>query len=274
MPIPHPFHPMTSDEIERAVVIFRAHHNDEHAFFSSVGLIEPEKSVVQTFSTGDDVIRKIRLLGIDSQDDGGFEADINVTTGGFALKRLTGHAQAPYGFADLGLAVKLTKAHEGWLDAVRARDIKVDSEEDLELVQVDPWPAGGYAHPSLPDGHRGLRCIAFVKSDATDNGYARPIHGLIAHVDLTSGQVIDVENVAKEALAGEQSAGSIFLGDIVLSRKEVMLLGKGDQRVLGRDEALLKLGQISGRLTVRGQILVCRLLELERNLRAGQLSLD
>lgn len=194
MPIPHPLHPMTNDEIERAVAIFRAHHNDDQAFFSSIGLIEPEKTLVQAFIPGEEVVRKIRLLGIDSQHDGGFEADINVTTGEFTLKRLSGEAQAPYGFADLGLAVKLTKAHAGWLEAVRARNIKVDSEEDLELVQVDPWPAGGYAHPSLPDGHRGIRCIAFVKSDATDNGYARPIHGLIAHVDLTSRQVIDIED--------------------------------------------------------------------------------
>ena len=109
MSIPHPLHPMTSDEIERAVVLFKAHHKDAHAFFSSVGLVEPEKTVVQAFKPGDDVIRKIRLLGIDSREDGGFEADINVTTGDFALKRLSGQAQAPYGFADLGAAVQLTQ---------------------------------------------------------------------------------------------------------------------------------------------------------------------
>lgn len=194
MSIPHPLHPMTVNEIERVVAIFREHHPDEHAFFASVGLIEPEKAVVQQFKQGGQVTRNIRLLGLDSQHDGGFQADINVATGDFALKRLAGDAQSPYGFADLGLAVELTKNNKTWLDAVRMRGVKVDSKEDLELVQVDPWPAGGYAHPLLKEGHRGLRCIAFVRSDATDNGYARPIHGLIAHVDITARQVIDVED--------------------------------------------------------------------------------
>lgn len=39
-----------------------------------------------------------------------------------------------------------------------------------------------------------MRCIAFVRTDATDNGYARPIQGLIAHVDLTLDKVTAVED--------------------------------------------------------------------------------
>lgn len=194
MSVPHPLHPITREEIARAIELFRANHKDQQAFFSSVGLIEPPKAVVQAFQPGDKVIRQVRLLGIDSQKDGGFEADINVTTGDVSFKRLAGQAQAPYGFVDLGLAIKLTKSNAAWLEAVAARGIKVDTEEALELVQVDPWPAGGYAHPLLPAGHRGLRCIAFVRTDATDNGYARPVHGLIAHVDLTAQQVIEIED--------------------------------------------------------------------------------
>ena len=46
----------------------------------------------------------------------------------------------------------------------------------------------------LPKGHRAVRCIAFVREDATDNGYARPIHGLICHVDVTDKKVVLVED--------------------------------------------------------------------------------
>ena len=65
---------------------------------------------------------------------------------------------------------------------------------DFEHVQIDPWPTGGYQHPSIPAGHRAHRAIAFVREHKTDNGYARPVQGLIAHVDLTAGRVAHLED--------------------------------------------------------------------------------
>ena len=125
--------------------------------------------------------------GTDSQPDGGFEAEIDLTAGALkSVNRLAPGAQVAYGYADLGLAIQLTKSCQAWLDRVAARGIATATKADLELIQVDPCPAGGYAHPDIPDGHRALRCIAFLKEDATDNGYARPIHGLIAHLDVTA----------------------------------------------------------------------------------------
>ena len=65
---------------------------------------------------------------------------------------------------------------------------------DFDLVQVDPWPSGGFVHPDIPAGHRVNRAISFVREDKTDNGYARPIEGLIAHVDLTAEKVAVLED--------------------------------------------------------------------------------
>ncbi|HAO55300.1 MAG TPA: hypothetical protein DCR03_06800, partial [Gammaproteobacteria bacterium] len=39
-----------------------------------------------------------------------------------------------------------------------------------------------------------MRGISFLKESKTDNGYARPVQGLIAHVDLTDEKVIHVED--------------------------------------------------------------------------------
>lgn len=188
----HPLDPATADEIEHAVALFRSSHDDGEAFFASGGILEPPK---ETLKAGEPCPRIIRLLGTDSAGDGGFRADIDVTDGHvITVDRLPADAQAPYGYADLALAVQLTKRDETWLEAVRARGIDTSSDEALALIQVDPWPAGGYAHPAVPDGHRALRCIAFLRRDATDNGYARPIHGLIAHVDVTARSVVHVED--------------------------------------------------------------------------------
>jgi primary-amine oxidase len=188
----NPFEPLSVAEIEKAVALFRGALTDQHAYFSSCGLVEPEKIQVKS---GADVPRIVRLLGVDSQPDGGFCADVNVTSGQVVeLARLDSATQGPYGFAELGLAVQLTKTNPEWLAAVNKRGIACETEEELELIQIDPWPAGGYAIDAIPEGHRAVRCIAFVREDATDNGYARPIHGLIAHVDLTTGQVVHVED--------------------------------------------------------------------------------
>jgi len=187
----HPLDPLSAAEITRAVAIVRDHLETDHAYFASAGLVEPPKAKVKS---GASVPRIARLLGVDERPDGGFAVEVNLNNAEATLTRLPNGAQTPYGFADLGLAVMLTKQNADWLAAVAERGVSVASEEDLELIQVDPWPAGGFAHPSVPAGHRALRCIAFVREDKTDNGYARPIHGLIAHVDLTQRQVVAIED--------------------------------------------------------------------------------
>lgn len=187
----NPFEPLSVTEIENAVSLFRSAHTDD-AYFSSCGLLEPEKTSVKA---GIEIPRIVRLLGVDSQADGGFFADVDVTSGDVArITRLEAAAQGPYGFAELGLAVQLTKTNSEWLTAVKARGIACETKEELELIQIDPWPAGGYAIDAVAEGHRAVRCIAFLKEDETDNGYARPIHGLIAHVDLTTAQVVHIED--------------------------------------------------------------------------------
>ena len=187
----HPLDPLSAEEITRAVAIVRDHLKTDHAYFASAGLVEPPKAKVKS---GASVPRIARLLGVDEHPDGGFAVEVNLNNAEATVTRLPNGAQTPYGFADLGLAVMLTKQNADWLAAVAKRGVSVASEEDLELIQVDPWPAGGFAHPSVPAGHRALRCIAFVREDKTDNGYAKPIHGLIAHIDLTQRQVVAIED--------------------------------------------------------------------------------
>ncbi|MEZ5140424.1 MAG: SDR family NAD(P)-dependent oxidoreductase [Acidimicrobiales bacterium] len=62
---------------------------------------------------------------------------------------------------------------------------------DLTHVQIDPWPAGSFGY-AAEEGRRIARCISFLRMDETDNGYARPIEGVIVHADLGTGEVIEV----------------------------------------------------------------------------------
>ncbi len=189
----HPLDPATADEIERAVDLFRTAHGSD-AWFSSCGRVEPGKAALKAWQEGNDPLRVIRLLGVDRSGDGGFEADVALADGSVQVRRLPLETQTPYGFADFAAAIRLTKAHKGWLSAAEKRGVAVATKDDLERIQIDPWPAGGYPHPDIPQGHRAFRCIAFVRDDPKDNGYAHPIQGLIAHVDVTAGTVVAVED--------------------------------------------------------------------------------
>ena len=185
----HPLAPLTAEEIEFASGLAKAHLNDR-AGFCSVALVEPAKESLQSFVAGDEVPRRLRFMGYDypGEPDGGFDAIVDLATGDVEVTRIA-KGQAPIGFADVVAAIHITKTDAGWQAAMRRRGI-----EDFDLVQIDPWPASGYAHPSIPPEHRAHRAIAFVREDKTDNGYARPVHGLIAHVDVTAGRVAHLED--------------------------------------------------------------------------------
>ena len=191
-PPAHPLSPLDAAEVEHAARLAKAELG-ERAAFCSAALAEPPKDALRNFEkTPQDVPRKVRLVGYDHPQgdapDGGFDAVVDLSSGAVAVERIAA-GQAPIGFADVVSAIGIVKADAGWQDAMRRRGI-----DEFELVQIDPWPGGGYTHPSIPKGHRAHRCIAFVREDKTDNGYARPVQGLIAHVDLTAGRVAHLED--------------------------------------------------------------------------------
>ena len=184
----HPLVALSAAEIERASALVKPRLG-ARAAFSSVALVEPPKALLRSWQPGQAAPRRVRLIGYDypQPPDGGFDAVVDLVTGEVRVDRIAA-GQAPIGFADVVEAVRITKADAGWQAAMRKRGV-----DSFEHVQIDPWPAGGYRHPNIPEGHRAHRAIAFVREHKTDNGYARPVQGLIAHVDLTAGRVAHLE---------------------------------------------------------------------------------
>ena len=132
----------------------------------------------------------MKIRGIDSQPDGGFVAILDVVAKKIAkVDRVPNEAQVSYSMAEVFAAQELTKADERYQEALKKRDIT-----DLDLVQIDPWPAGGIVHESIEPGHRALKTISFLREDETDNAYAKPITGVISHIDLTLQKVTHVED--------------------------------------------------------------------------------
>ena len=199
----HPLDPLSRSEIERGVAILTGSGELRGRIaFSSVNLVEPPKEAVKTFTPGAPFTRVLRFLGVDeyanSRQAGSFAARVNITTGELLEVQRLSSGQVPFGGRDLVQSIKITKADPAWQAAVKRRGV-----EDVSRVQIDMWPGSG----PLPDGvdstHRLARTIAFVREDKTDNGYARPLQGLIAHVDLTAGRVVHLEDHGLTALPPE-----------------------------------------------------------------------
>ena len=187
----HPLDQITADEINTAVELCRSSESVmDDALFVNISLVEPDKEFVRNFKEGDDCPRNLKIRGIDSQPDGGFVAILDVVAKKIAkVDRVPNEAQVSYSMAEVFAAQELTKADERYQEALKKRDIT-----DLDLVQIDPWPAGGIVHESIEPGHRALKTISFLREDETDNAYAKPITGVISHIDLPLQKVTHVED--------------------------------------------------------------------------------
>ena len=87
-------------------------------------------------------------------------------------------------------AIGTIRANPEYLAALARRGITADM---IDQVQIDPWPAGVFGY-DCEDGRRISRCISFLRDDQTDNGYARPIEGLIVHFDNGRNEVLEVND--------------------------------------------------------------------------------
>ena len=186
----HPLDQITSEEINKAVDLCKSHQDFcEETVFINISLIEPDKDLLRK---GSDVelSRKLKIRGINSNSDGGFESILDITNNQIiSLDRVSNDAQVTYSMAEVFMAQELTKANKDYQEALEKRGIT-----DLELIQIDPWPAGGIVHETIEPGHRAFKTISFLKENKSDNAYAKPINGIISHVDLTLKKVTCVED--------------------------------------------------------------------------------
>lgn len=82
----------------------------------------------------------------------------------------------------------VVKASLEFQKAIKKRGIN-----DTNLVIVDPWSSGNYGIAEEM-GQRIVRALFWVRSSPSDNGYARPIEGVIPVVDLNKMEVVTVED--------------------------------------------------------------------------------
>ena len=197
----HPLEALTPEEITAAVAIVRAHGRfTEDWRFAYVGLEEPPKDTVRRFTPGDPVDRLVRFVVVAGPESDVIEIVVSVTTG--QLRSLTEVPGMRPGllFEESLRAIVALKEHPQWQQAMRRRGI-----EDLESVQIDPWPAGSFDLAHEKD-RRICRCLCYVRESPDDNGYARPVEGVIGFVDMARGEVLEILDTGVVPLPPEKGS--------------------------------------------------------------------
>ena len=181
----HPLDPCSGDELTEAVSILRnTGRLSDTAAFSCGFPQEPPKHLVRGFRSGMTFERVVRLIGHDRAKGRSFDALVSLTHEKLTELKWVEDGQAPISSADYFRLVELVNASEDWAIALKKRGV-----EDLSMVHVELWVAGA-RHGDMEPHARTIHAIAFLHKHPGDNFYARPIEGLMAIVDLDSGQVL------------------------------------------------------------------------------------
>ena len=183
----HPLEMVTGEEIQRAAAIVRGDGRFETDMaFAHLRLHEPAKDALARRAGGADLEREIEALLIPRVRLEAIEVVVSLTSGVVRSWTVRDGMRPALLFGEAFAAITGVRANEGWQAAVRRRGI-----EDFDLVQIDPWPAGSFGSEH-EDGRRISRCIFYLRESKTDNGYARPIEGLIVYFDMGAHEVLEV----------------------------------------------------------------------------------
>jgi primary-amine oxidase len=189
--VTHPLEPLTADEVAQAARILKADRGlGPTARFVFIALREPSKDVVRAFSPdGPPAPREAHIVLYEKGERTTYEAVVSLTDESVTDWRAIEGVQAPIMGEEFMACEELVQADPRWQEAMRKRGI-----EDFSLCMVDPW-ASGYTGPDDdPSKRRICRPLTWVRSEAGEHGYARPIEGVICTVDLDEMKVIDVED--------------------------------------------------------------------------------
>ncbi len=186
----HPLEPLASSEISQVVALLKAAPQFTPATrIISITLREPEKALVLQWPGAQVSGRRADAVLFSNATNTAANVLIDLST----------RAIESWVHAEPGLQPTLSfdeqiECEQAVLRSESFREAlqRHHGVTDTSLVMVDIWSAGNYGS----EEDRTLRLtrpLCFLRTDPTDNGYARPIEGIRPVVDLNRMEVIRVE---------------------------------------------------------------------------------
>lgn len=193
----HPLEPLTPGEIQKTVMILKEEKNPgPRARFAQIVLHEPAKEIVLNFQPGDPINREAFVIILDNETEKTYEAIVSITNENVVSWEYISGVQTGFMLDEFDECEQVVKNHPQYQQALLKRGVT-----DPELVMIDPWSTGYFGEIDKQDeGKRIARALAWVRKKPNDNGYAYPLSGLIAVVDLNKMEVIRIEDFAVKPL--------------------------------------------------------------------------
>lgn len=192
----HPLTPLSADEIRQAARMIRnSRQVPATAQFSQIALDEPAKELVLRNAA---VPRRAEAVIYDYRSNRTWEAQANLSTGRIDSLREIPGAQPGITAEDSNIADEIMRQDPRFRQAMAARGIR-----DLNRVAVMAWSAGHFGLPGTEQG----RIVRAVPYDASygSNFYAHPIEGVVAHVNVTTRQVIELLDIDRNVPVSRQN---------------------------------------------------------------------
>lgn len=192
--VTHPLDPLSLAEIACAVAILKETQKLEATFrFPIIRLEEPTKADLAAHRLGERLPRLAFILAMDISNGETFEGIVDLTAAKVSSCIRLPLDELPYGQPPVMLCEFETvegtvKSDPRWIAAVKKRGI---TDEDIPLIQIDPF-SSGYFGREFEKGKRIVRAVSYWREDIRDNGYAHPIEGVVAVVDLITNRVVDL----------------------------------------------------------------------------------
>ncbi|GAB3360585.1 primary-amine oxidase [Amycolatopsis echigonensis] len=181
----HPLHPVREEEVHAVRrILADAGLLPETVRCCFFGPEEPEKSAVLA---GDPADRRFRVLLLDLPTGASRDVVVSVTRStvdAVAALDPRRDGQLPIIDTEFELIEEILAGHEEWRAALTGRGL------DPDQVRVVPLSAGAYFPREA--GRRVVRTLGFWQEHEKDHPWAHPVDGLVAYVDLTTHEVMEV----------------------------------------------------------------------------------
>ncbi len=186
----HPLEPLTKDEISVVATVVRREMAEfgDTLRFEMIELLEPSKSAVRAFASGDAMTRKARVNVFKTGSIGVWRMTVSIDDGKVLSKKHLADARPMIQLEEFMQIEDAVKADPRFIEACAKRGLT-----DMSLICIDPWSAGNFGVEG-EEGRHLSHAFCWVKSSENDNLYAHPIDGINPVIDIKTMEVIRVDD--------------------------------------------------------------------------------
>jgi primary-amine oxidase len=187
----HPLHPLSVEEIEAASTVVKAAASlAPSARFVYVSLYEPAKGEVFAYEAGGPTPeRLVKVVVREHAERATYEGIVSLDSSQLCSWQRVLGVQPSVMLEEFLAAEDLVRGDLRWQEAMTKRGVT-----DFSLAMIDPWSSPNVGSGVGPEDGRFVRPLTWVRSGPADNGYARPVEGLVVLVDLDTMSVVEVED--------------------------------------------------------------------------------